>query len=1514
VRREIFCACFLAALVCLLVCSERSAQAQAGSVSTTPVSITPAVLITQNIDESKLVALEGNTRPEARAQYDRGPVSDDLVLDHMLLLLKRAPAQQRDVDELIEELHDSSSPNFHQWLTAKELGERFGVAKQDRAAIVNWLRSHRFTVNVDYANGLLIDFSGSAGQVREAFHTEIHNLEVRGVKHIANMSDPQVPAALAPAIQGVVSLSDFRPHPGVKPRAQYTVSEDGSEHYLVVPGDLATIYNLKKLFNNGVSGQGQTIVTLEDTDVFTTDDWTSFRSTFGLSTYTDGSFSEVHPAATGGTNNCSDPGVVFGSETEAILDAEYASASAPSATITLASCTSTATTFGGLIAMQNLLNASGKPPAIVSMSYGMCEASNGAAANAAFNTTFEQAVTEGVSVFVAAGDGAAAFCDKDDEDSIYGIGVTGWGSSPHDVAVGGTDFGDTYAGTTGTYWGGNSGTYESALSYVPEIPWDNSCASSLLTKHYGYSEPYGTNGFCNSTKGITDYLNTVGGGGGPSGCATGKPAEPGVVSGSCAGWAKPTYQAVLGNPQDGVRDIPDVSLFAANGVWLHAYPYCFSGPGGTPCTEAPVNWPQSGGTSFAAPIMAGIQSLVNQKAGTRQGNPNFTYYKLAKAEYGTTGSTTCNASLGNNVASTCIFHDVTLGNNDVDCATNVDFGANNCFLPSGDNGVLSTSDSSYEPAYAAATGWDFPTGIGSVNAYNLVSNWPGVAPGFAISAAPASVTIVQGKAGTSTVTIDPSGGFNGDVTFTASGLPTGVTAAFSPNPGTTTTTLTLTATTTATAGTATVTITGTSGTLTDNTTISLTVSPLVKSFTLSAAPAAVTIANGGAAGTSTVTINPVNGFSSDVTLSASGLPTGVTASFGTNPATTTSVLSLSASKTATTGTVTVTITGVSGTVTKTATIQLTVTQAPTFSLSASPNSLTVRQASSGASTITIAALNGFDSEVTFSASGLPTGVTAAFSPNPGTTTTTLTLTAGATAAAGTSTVTITGTSSGTSGSLTETTTVQLTVSLAYTLAASPTTVTVVQGGTGASTITVTPLNGFKSDVTLAASGLPTGVTAAFSPNPTAATSTLTFTASGTATTGTATVTITGTSGTLTQTTTIALKVTPAFTLSASPAAVSVIDGSTATSTITVTPLNGFKGDVTLAASGLPTGVTAAFSPNPATSTSKVTFTASATATTGAATVTVTGTSGSTKQTTTITLTVKPAPNFTLSDAPAGLTVDQLASGTSTITITPENGFTGDVTLAASGLPKGVTASFGTNPATSTSKLTLTVGATAATGTSTITITGTSGSLSHTTTVKLTVAPGLGLMATPSSLTITQGSTGATTVLANPDSSPVTFSISGLPSGVTASFSPNPAVNNTEVTFKVSATATVGTFNVTVTGTEDGLTATTTIALTVKALGDFSLTAQPSPVTVSKGSTATTTITVVPTDGFDQEVTLQASGLPTGVTASFNPNPATTTSTLKLAVSSSTASGLSTITVSGGYEILLNELGVGLIVQ
>src|SRR5208337_4637652 len=253
----------------------------------------------------------------------------------------------------------------------------------------------------------------------------------------------------------------------------------------------------------------------------------------------------------------------------------------------------------------------------------------------------------------------------------------------------------------------------SALSYIPEIPWNDSCAGVLLSNYEGYSEPYGSSGFCNSSKGA-NFLNQTGGSGGPSGCATGTPSKSGVVSGTCAGWPKPSYQSLLGNPSDGVRDIPDVSLFAANGLWLHFYPVCFSGPGGTSCSQPPVDWPGGGGTSFSSPIMAGIQALVNQKAGEPQGQPNYVYYALASTEYGASGNSACNSTLGNAAASSCIFYDVTQGDIDSNCTGTID-----CYLPSGTIGVLSTSDSAYQPAYSTQTGWDFSTGIGSLNAYNL---------------------------------------------------------------------------------------------------------------------------------------------------------------------------------------------------------------------------------------------------------------------------------------------------------------------------------------------------------------------------------------------------------------------------------------------------------------------------------------------------------------------------------------------------------------------------------------------------------------------------------------------------------------------------------------------------------------------------------------------------------------------------------------------------------------------------
>jgi hypothetical protein len=773
--------------------------------------------VTQNIDEADRVALRGNTHPEAKAENDRGAAREDLPMEHMLLQLKRSPEEEQALQRFLDELHTKGSPNFHRWITAQEFGERFGLAKQDLDTITGWLESHGFKVNVVYPSGMVIDFSGTAGQVRKAFQTEIHHLEVRGEKHIANMTDPRIPAALASVVSGVVSLHDFKPHTMHKlhkARTEFTFTDAlGGTSYAVVPADLATIYNFNPLFSAGYTGQGQTIALIEDTNVFSASDWSTFRSMFGLSGYTSGTFTQVHPGS-----NCGNPGVIAPNDAEAILDAEWASAAAPNAAIEMAACADTSTTFGGLIAVQNLINA-GSPPSIMSISYGQCETVNGAAANAAYSAAYQQAVAEGVSVFVAAGDSGAAGCDNSVVEATHGIAVNAFASTPYNVAVGGTDFSDTFSGTNATYWNSNNtSAFGSARSYVPEIPWNDSCAGALLTAYEGYSPTYGSTSLCNDPLIGALLETTVAGGGGPSGCATGAPATAGVVSGNCQGWPKPAWQSIVGNPNDGVRDTPDVSLFAADGLWGHFYVFCWSDTanGGAACGSDPSAWSGAGGTSFASPIMAGIQALINQKVGGPQGNPNPVYYQLAAAEYGSSGSSLCNSTTG--AASSCIFYDVTQGDMDVDCVGNA-----SCFLADGAVGVLSPSNTAFGPAYGTTTGWDFATGIGSVNAANLVNNWPASAPNFSLSASPSSLTITQGTSGASTISVTPQNGFNGSVSLSASGLPNGVTASFGTNPVIATSTLTLTASNTAITGTVNVTITGMSGSLTNPASISLTV-------------------------------------------------------------------------------------------------------------------------------------------------------------------------------------------------------------------------------------------------------------------------------------------------------------------------------------------------------------------------------------------------------------------------------------------------------------------------------------------------------------------------------------------------------------------------------------------------------------------------------------------------------------------------------------------------------------------
>ena len=813
---------FVLAITCLLLAVSLAYASAAATQG-------PRVLITTPISDTQLVTLDGNTRFDANRRNDRGRVSDNFPLNHMELQLKRPVELEEAFAQYIETLTDKSSPNFRHWMPAAQQGQKYGLAQQDIDTIAKWLRSQGFTVEYVHPNRMVIDFSGTAGQVRNAFHTEIHYIHSQGELHYANMSDPKIPAALAPAVVGVVSMHDFKPHAHNKLRTEYTISNcygSGTPScYPLAPADLETIYNLTPLYTAGITGKGETIALVEDTDAYG-NDWATYQSTFGLTSY-GGTFTTVHPNIAG---NCTDPGT-NSADIEADLDVEIATATAPGANVEIISCTDTAT-FGGLIAVQNIISA-GSPPPVISMSYGECEEINGAASNAAFNAAFQSAAAAGVSVFVSAGDNGPSGCAPDFKDgdswAYPGIGVTGWGESPYNVSVGGTDFEDLYNSLEGgapqsTYWSAtNSSTYGSALSYIPEIPWNDSCASYLVYYVEGYNAPYGAYGFCNNGVGV-EFRSTVAGGGGPSDCATGAGSADFAFTedSTCKGYAKPSWQKnILGNPHDGQRDVPDVSLFASNGIWGHWIVMCWSDTryGGVPCTGSPSGWIGVGGTSVSSPVMASIQALVDEKWNTSVGNPNPTYYSIAAAEYGTKGNSACysaNESAGNS----CVFNDITQGDTSVDCFQNGDVFSADCYfgVNNGALGALSTqaissiavtaggsgyssapkctidgpsnnsayfspegvpiyfggakatcsatvsggavtaanvtfpgagytgnpictlsggggkgakcvavitptvSADSYQPAFGATPGWDFATGLGSVNAYNLVNS------------------------------------------------------------------------------------------------------------------------------------------------------------------------------------------------------------------------------------------------------------------------------------------------------------------------------------------------------------------------------------------------------------------------------------------------------------------------------------------------------------------------------------------------------------------------------------------------------------------------------------------------------------------------------------------------------------------------------------------------------------------------------------------------------------------------
>jgi hypothetical protein len=706
-------------LLALLYFSPFCHPATLAAQSPDPISVSAA-----SLDETRSVTMSGNVRPETlfSSSTDLGAAPADLALEHIVLLLKRSPEQEAALKKRLDEQQDRESPQYHRWLTPTEFADQFGVSSGTVATVSRWLQSNGMRVDSVAHSRMFIVFSGTNAQLQQAFHTQIHEYELRGALHHANSSDPEVPSAFASVIAGITSLNDFRSHAlhtlvglahadrGAKEwrldstsTPTFTTAINGNTYYAVTPYDFATIYNVAPLWTEGIDGSGQSIAIVSRSDISPTD-VDNFRASFGLPAK---NLNIIYD----GPN----PGRTV-DESEADLDVEWSGAVATNATIDLVVAASTVTTDGSFLSAQYIVDNNVAP--ILSMSFGECEAFLGSAGNQSYAELWQQAAAEGISVFVAAGDSASASCDQGlaEAAATWGLAVSGVASTANNVAVGGTDFFANFANAS-TYWSAtNDANLSSALSYIPEVPWNNTCGSSDIL--FAVRAEGGTDGtneaLCNDVN-YPQFLGTVGGGGGASDCISGVSE---TLTNCGRGYPKPAWQSkVPGIPADQVRDLPDVSLFAGNGIWNSFYIFCSadaSANGNCSYNSNDVAFLAAGGTSFASPSFAGIMALVEQQVGGPQGNPNYTLYQLASQQYKTVGTACQSSTVG--AGNTCIFYDVTDSSNEVSCeAGTTDCNPTN---PNDNFGVL--------PGWRATHGFDLASGLGSVNAYNMVHSWGNV--------------------------------------------------------------------------------------------------------------------------------------------------------------------------------------------------------------------------------------------------------------------------------------------------------------------------------------------------------------------------------------------------------------------------------------------------------------------------------------------------------------------------------------------------------------------------------------------------------------------------------------------------------------------------------------------------------------------------------------------------------------------------------------------------------------------
>jgi trimeric autotransporter adhesin len=887
--------------------------------------VAPTVRIINRIDESQLVTLKGNTHPFANSAHDQGKVADSLPMTDLILVLSRDPAQQAAFDAYVTSEYDQNSPNYHQWLSPDQIGEQFGPSQTDILTITNWLTGHGFNVSEVTRDRMSIRFGGTARQVQSAFHTEIHNLTVKGEAHIGNMSDPQIPASLSTVVVGVKALHNFFPKPmhrmgqtvqrdaqsgkwarpapvgalstvgngSGSPRSttgtsstlaipsavansrsalpQFGVSVTGAYPYLVEdvgPWDFATIYNITPLWNAGIDGTGQTIAIAgtsaidigeSSTQVIGANgynDVNTFRTFFNLPTGNSWNTPILANGSPGGEQAlevCTDTtGTLpcgIDDLLENSLDVEWSGSIAKNAQIVLVSTYPHSTTDDNLYDSESyIVNNVGNSSSpvygvhVMNVSYGECELALGTAGNVQYYDLWQTAAAEGLAVIVASGDSGSASCDDGGYVAESGLSVSGLASTPWNTAVGGTDFNwcapqnffnsPTTECTASPHWNTtNSANQSTAAGYVPEVPWNDTCANPLAltweqdiaSEIFGYatstvSTPEQACNFIfdysfnvsGGSAGLGYYypyaeylVNVVGGSGGASSCVLNTTVPNGTTLGTCTtgqtstgvtanpdtntsqgaltitttdGWPKPSWQTgVTGIPSDGVRDLPDVSFFAADGyLSSSAYLICVSQDSSAYGTNQACSYSSNeepvaqevGGTSVATPAMAGVVALINQKSGAAQGSPNAQLYSLAaKQTYSSCSAESVTTS------STCYFNDIDEYTNAQPCdAANK---TPNCVETQSTLGY--TDEIGILTGYSASTGFDLATGLGSMNIANVVNAWTKAAVGSTsptITVTPSPTSINSTNTLSVTVTVAGASGSvppTGSVTLTASG-------------------------------------------------------------------------------------------------------------------------------------------------------------------------------------------------------------------------------------------------------------------------------------------------------------------------------------------------------------------------------------------------------------------------------------------------------------------------------------------------------------------------------------------------------------------------------------------------------------------------------------------------------------------------------------------------------------------------------------------------------------------------